>query len=524
MSDLLRVSSYQDALDRFSWDGLWALFDGSRDWLNIAFECVDRHEAEATAARILRPDGGVDELSFGALSTASAQFAHALERRGVDRGAAVGILLEPSPEFYTALFGTLKRGAVAVPLYTLFGPDAVRERLDDCEAALLVVDEAGEGVAARLETPHLTFGAQLWNELGSLPGTYTCATAAADAAVLQYTSGTTRQLPEAVPHDHRAVVTLARAALFALGLKPGDRYLCPSSPAWGHGLWHGTIAPLSLGIGVGAYAGRFSVDRLLDGAAQLAATNLAAASTVYRMILASGRARELRGLQKASYTGEDLDAAAQGEFQETVGIPICGMYGTTETGVVLANYPGFSGYAPRPGALGKPVPGCDVAVLGPDGSVLAPGAVGELAVWRRSAWVRARDLGSQDEDGYFRYAGRADDVIISGGWTISPLEVERALLRHPAVHDAAVVGVPDDLRGHVVKAFVIADHGDPALALELQDLVRDTLGRHEYPRQVEFVAQLPRTANGKKDRRALRSRSAGQETMEGDTAPWRAPG
>ncbi|HYZ00751.1 MAG TPA: AMP-binding protein, partial [Candidatus Binatia bacterium] len=265
---------------------------------------------------------------------------------------------------------------------------------------------------------------------------------------------------------------------------------------------------------VGAYAGRFSVDRLLDGAGRIGATNLAAASTVYRMILASGRARELRGLQKASYTGEDLDAAAQQEFREAAGIPVCGMYGTTETGVVLANYPGFSGYTPRPGALGKPVPGCDVAVLGPDGSVAGPGSVGELAVWRRSAWVRARDLGSVDADGYFSYAGRADDVIISAGWTISPLEVERALLGHPAVHDAAVIGVPDGLRGHVVKAFVVADRDGEAFAVELQDLVRDTLGRHEYPRQVEFVAHLPRTPNGKKDRRALRIRSAGHETME----------
>ena len=522
MSDLLHVSSYQDALDTFSWEGLWALFDGSRDRLNIASECLDRHEAEATAARIIRPDGGVDELSFGALSTQAAQFANALERRGVGKGDAVGILLEPSAEFYTALFGTLKRGAVAVPLYTLFGPDAVRERLDDCRAALLVVDGVGEAMEG--VTPRLTFDARLWSELRGLPGTHPCTTAAADPAVLQYTSGTTRQLPEAVPHDHRAVVTLARAALFALGLKPGDRYLCPSSPAWGHGLWHGTIAPLSLGIAVGAYAGRFSVDRLLDGAGRIGATNLAAASTVYRMILASGRAHELRGLQKASYTGEDLDAAAQDEFREAAGIPVCGMYGTTETGVVLANYPGFAGYTPRPGALGKPVPGCDVAVLGADGEVLSPGSVGELAVWRRSAWVRARDLGSVDEDGYFSYAGRADDVIISGGWTISPLEVERALLGHPAVHDAAVVGVPDGLRGHVVKAFVIADHDGDAFAAELQDLVRTTLGRHEYPRQVEFVTHLPRTANGKKDRRALRSRSAGHEAAEGDTAPRRTSG
>ena len=146
--------------------------------------------------------------------------------------------------------------------------------------------------------------------------------------------------------------------------------------------------------------------------------------------------------------------------------------------------------------------------------MLGPGAVGEISVWRRSAWLPAHDLGSSDVDGYFYYAGRADDVIISGGWTISPLEVERALLEHPEVRDAAVVGVPDELRGQIVKAFVIADRRDAGFPLELQDLVRDTLGRHEYPRQIEFVSQLPRTANGKKDRRALRAWTGGYETME----------
>jgi acetyl-CoA synthetase len=238
-------------------------------------------------------------------------------------------------------------------------------------------------------------------------------------------------------------------------------------------------------------------------------TNLAAASTVYRMLLRSGRAGELAGsLVKASYTGEELDADAQVGFRSATGVPVCGMYGTTETGVTLANYPGFVDYEPRIGALGKPLPGCEVAILDADGSRCPPGRLGEIAVRRRGAWFRAKDLGTVDEDGYFYYGGRADDVIISSGWTISPLEVERCLLTHADVSEAAVIGAPDELRGLIVKAFLVAGRSGDEFAAELQQLVRERLSPHEYPREIEFVSALPKTPNGKVDRRALREHAA----------------
>ena len=505
MTSLVEVSSAQEASERFSWDGLWDLFDGDMTRLNIAHECLDRHDPAATAARIAFADGRVDEVTFGELSRASAQFAHWLERRGVQPGQPVGIMMEPSREFYGAVFGAIKSGAVAVPLYTLFGPDAVRDRMDDCKAVLMVVDEAAEAVVGKLDLPYVIYDAALGAELAELHGEYETTTAASDAAVLQYTSGTTRQLPEAVRHDHRSVVTLARAGIFALGLKPGDRYFCPSSPAWGHGLWHGTIAPWSLGIAIGAYSGRFSADRLLEVLLDLRITNLAAASTVYRMLLRTNRLAELASLKKASYTGEELDGDAQEEFRRQTGVPVCGMYGTTETGVIIVNFPGFCDHEPKPGALGKPMPGCDVAVLDAEGHPVPAGVPGEISVRRRGEWFRAKDLGSIDEDGYFYYGGRADDVIISAGWTISPLEVERTLLKHLAVLDAAVVGVPDATRGLAVKAFLVTESGgSDELTLELQEMVKSELSPHEYPRLVEYVDELPKTANGKVNRRALR--------------------
>jgi acetyl-CoA synthetase len=415
-------------------------------------------------------------------------------------------MMEASREFYGAVFGTIKSGAVAVPLYTLFGPKAVLDRMHDCDAVLMVVDAATAAVAAQQDVPYVVYDEALATELASLPDSFASPTAASDTAVLQYTSGTTRQLPEAVRHDHRSVVTLARAGLFALGLSAGDRYFCPSSPAWGHGLWHGTIAPLSLGIALGAYSGRFSTARLVDVLRDLRISNLAAASTVYRMLLRTARLGELSALEKASYTGEELGAGEQAEFRRQVGIPVCGMYGTTETGVIIVNFPGFTDHTPKPGALGRPMPGCDVAVLDTAGAPAPVGVTGEISIRRHGQWFRAKDNGSVDEEGFFYYGGRADDVIISAGWTISALEVERTLLTHSAVVDAAVVGVPHETRGLAVKAFIVSDReGSDELTAELQDLVKIQLGAHEYPRHIEYVPDLPRTANGKINRRALRT-------------------
>ncbi len=503
---LLDVAGPEEAAAAFSWNALWDLFDGTDERLNIAHECVDRHPPQHVAARIAHADGSLEELTFGDLSAATSRLAHTLaDDLGIGPGDRIGVMMEPSSGFYTAVLGAIKRGAVVAPLYTLFGPDAVRDRLEDCGASLVLVDETTEATVRPLGYRTLRFDTEVLPRLEGKPESYEPTTAGRDLAVLQYTSGTTRQLPEGVPHDHRAIVTLARAGIYALGLRSEDRYFCPSSPAWGHGLWHGTFAPLSLGVALGTFSGRFSIEKVADAIRELGITNLAAASTIYRMLLRADRATDLDTLAKASYTGEELDPAAQEAFQEATGISVRGMYGTTETGVILANYPGFTGYEPRRGSLGKPLPGCEVTVLDDEGRPTAPGQTGEISIKRRGAWFGAKDLGSVDEDGYFYYGGRADDVIISAGWTISPLEVERTLLTHPDVSEAAVIGAPDALRGLIVKAYVVASRSGEAFVAELQDLVRRELSPHEYPRAVDFVETLPKTPNGKVDRRTLRA-------------------
>jgi len=299
------------------------------------------------------------------------------------------------------------------------------------------------------------------------------------------------------------------AALYGVGLRPGDRYFCPSSPAWGHGLWHGTIAPLALGIHTATYAGKFAPEPVYAALAELRIDNFAAAATVYRMLRASGLERRypLR-LRKCSFTGEPLDPDTFDWIERSFGAAPGSMYGSTEVGVILVDFPGMRGHQVRRGALGKPAPGNEVAVIDEAGEPLAPGVLGEIAVRRRGAWFRVKDLGKTDTDGYFYHAGRADDVIISAGWTMSAVEIENTLLTHPAVLEAAAIGVPDAVRGQVVKAYVVARPDMTIDVADLQQHMKRRLSQHEYPRQVEIVAELPKTPAGKINRKALRDRVA----------------
>ena len=208
-----------------------------------------------------------------------------------------------------------------------------------------------------------------------------------DLAIYQYTSGTTRELPAAIRHTHRAIVVVMIAALYGTGIRPGDKFFCPSSPAWGHGLWHGTLAPLALGVETGVYAGRFDAERLLRALQDFGTTNLSAAATHYRMMRMSGAASRYRyALRKLSFTGEPIDSDSMDFAERTFGARLCSMYGTTEVGVILANYPGAEDFAGKPGALGMPVPGVNVQVQRPDGSLCAPGEIGEIKVWRHGTW------------------------------------------------------------------------------------------------------------------------------------------
>ena len=506
MPKLTDYTSYVDAHRQFSKQALWDLFDGDRGNLNIAHECVDRHAGAGVAVRIAHEDGREEAIGFDELAVWSGRLANWLEARGITKGERVAIMLEPSLAFYAALFGVMKSGAVAVPLFTLFGPDGLKARIEDCTPSLLLLAPEKADLADGAGVATVIADRAFLAEVEAMNSTYECRTASSDMAMYQYTSGTSRELPEAVKHRHRAVVTVMIAALYATGVRPGDRFMCPSSPAWGHGLWHGTLAPLALGISIAGYAGRFDPGRLMRAIGDFGITNFSAAATHYRMMRNHGGAGQVRfGLEKLSFTGEPLDSATAAWAERTFGHAVCSIYGSTEVGVILGNYPGADDLPVRPGSLGKPMPGCHIAILDPDGNPCPTGVVGEIMLRRGDGWFAVKDLCRIDEDGYYFHHGRADDAIISAGWTMSAVEIEAVLLKHADVGEAAAIGVPDPDRGQVVKAFIVsARTPSDAFAQELQKLAKERLGRHEYPRHVAFVGNLPKTPVGKVNRKALR--------------------
>lgn len=513
MAKLSEYTAFADAQREFSTAKLWEMYDGTSERFNIGHECIDRWAADAdrVAVNIVRA-GGVEPVTFREISEQSNRLANYLVARGIKKGDRVAFMLEPSKAFYISLFGALKCGAISVPMFTLFGPDGLKLRVNDCTPSLLIVNEEKLPVAQEaMDVAKIVLDTDLLAAIAEFPATYTPETSANDMAVFQYTSGTTRDLPAAVKHTHRAVVVLTAAALYGTGVRPGDRFFCPSSPAWGHGLWHGTLAPLALGVTTGSFAGKFDAKVFVEALDTLKITNLSAAATHYRMIRNSGVAEQHSfSMQKMSYTGEPIDPDTLQYTQDLFKQSVCSMYGTTEIGVILVNYPGATDYKVKDGSLGKPIPGMQIEVRAPDGSVCAPNVKGEIVLLRKGEWIPTKDLGWTDEDGYFYHGGRADDVIISAGWTISPVEIEQTLLRHETVAEAAVIGVPDGLRGLAVKAFIVTKGGarDEAHVKELQDFTRKQLSAHEYPRIVEFVDQLIKTPAGKINRKALRDLEA----------------
>jgi acetyl-CoA synthetase len=515
MPKLTEYTRYADAQAHADSKALWELFDGNREHLNIAHECMVRHAdgSGRSAVRIAHASGADEILSFDAIAAGSARFAHWLEQNGIQPGDRIAFMLEPSLPFYLSLFGAMLMGAISVPVFTLFGLDGLRLRVDDCTPKLLITNAEKAELARNIAGVRVVVAdAALLAEMAHLPSTYQTATRADDLAVFQYTSGTTREMPAAVKHSHRALVTLMFAALYGTGIRPRDEFFCPSSPAWGHGLWHGTLAPLALGVTTGTFAGRFDAVRLMKALQDHKITNLSAAATHYRMMKNSGQAEAFAfSIEKLSYTGEPIDPATLEFIDQTFHVPACSMYGTTEIGVVLVNYPGASDYVVKPGSLGKPVPGLKLQVQKSDGTPAEPGVVAELMLWRRNAWETTKDLARIDDDGYFYHAGRADDVIISAGWTMSAVEIESTLLKHPQVKEAAVIGVPDGTRGQVVKAFIVTDRlPSDAFVEELQTFTRERLSQHEFPRHIAFVSELPKTPAGKVNRKVLRDREAAE--------------
>jgi acetyl-CoA synthetase len=408
------------------------------------------------------------------------------------------------------MFGTLKRGAVVVPCSPLFGPEAISFRIENSKAKAIVTTKKMVSLIDKkfVSSLQLIEAEPLRRDLTNEKETYESDTSADTLAMIQYSSGTTGA-PKQVMYRHGALTVSAPQIKFQVGLQPDDNFFCPSSPAWGHGIWFGTMSPLIFGRAIGAYSGKFDAEILLEALEEFEITNISAISSHYRLIMNSGKIENYRlKIKRITYTGEAMPMEVIRFFQEKLGItPQC-MYGTTEVGPICSDYAGFKDWKVKPGSLGKPaIGGHKVGVLDEKGNGLPPGREGQVAPWNGKEWTRVGDIVVQDEEGYFWYKCRADDVIISQGYTIGPIEIEGALKKHLAVVEVAVVGSPDKERGEVVKAFIKTSQApSEQLKEEIQGFVKANLSKHEYPREIGFLDELPKTPDGKIRRKELREK------------------
>ena len=535
--------------------------------LNIAHEAVDRHVSAGHGAQPaliwLGREGERRVLSYSELAAEAARFAHVLQSHAIAPGERVFLLAGRVPALYAATLGALKAGVVVSPLFAAFGPEPVRARMEIGQASVLVTTEAHyrRKIADwRTEMPVLKLVliigdtapegcVALGPAMAAAPDRFeTVSTAPEDVALLHFTSGTTG-LPKGVVHVHQAVVAHAETGRLALDLRPGDIYWCTADPGWVTGMSYGIISPLCNRVTMVVDEAEFDLDRWYSILERERVQVWYTAPTAIRMMMRAGEAaaagHDFSALRFLASVGEPLNAECVIWGQKVFGLPFHDNWWQSETGgIMIANTAEMD---IKPGAMGKPLPGIEAGIVSREGesvTELPDGAIGELALrpgWPSmmrtylgqperyakcfvGGWYLTGDLALRDSDGYFWFVGRADDLIKSSGHLIGPFEVESALIEHPAVAEAAVIGVPDETAGEVVKAFVTLKAGfEPSDALErdLRGHARKRLGPAIAPREIVFRDGLPRTRSGKIMRRLLRARELGLpegdlSTLEGD--------
>jgi acetyl-CoA synthetase len=517
---------------------------------NIAEAICDRHAAATPDAPALfheDSDGQVTVWSFSRIKEAANKLAHALRALGVTRGSIVAIHLSQCPENLIAHVAAHKLGAIAMPLFALFGPDAIRFRLEDSAAGVLITthDNIERSAAGITDIPTLAHiisidgpglrGAKGFWELAAVasPSDVATNTSADDPAYLMYTSGTTGN-PKGVLHAQRVLLGHLPGVIVPHNLFPqaGDRFWTPADWAWAGGVFDVLLPSLYFGVPVVAQRlAKFEPEAAFALMARHGVRNVFMPPTALRMLRAvpNPRAHYDYSLRSLGSGGEPMGAEIIAWGEETFGITLSEFYGQTEVNLVVANCPPV--FPAKPGSMGRPVPGHVVEIVDRDGNILPTGEPGIVAVrrpdpvmfleyWKqpeatadkfRGDWCLLGDIAAKDEDGYFWFQGRDNDIIKSAGYRIGPGEVEECLQKHPAVALAGVIGTPDPMRGEAVTAFILVApgyFGGPDLANEIQAFVKERLAAHEYPRRVHFVTEMPMTVTGKIRRLDLRQMAA----------------
>ena len=547
----MSLPTHAQACRDFRWEDTLRALDWTRDGaVDLGRTIVDRHAGGGRPAlRWVGKAGAARRLSFDELSQSSAQVAGWLRSHGLRTGDRVAGFLPRVPETIAIMLGTWKAGGVYVPIFTGFGPDAIEFRLRDSGARVLCTHwEYRSRVPACLQDGPaiLTISGTQERAPGDTDFDDAIAGQPVDAgpaerrrddpAVILYTSGSTGP-PKGVQIAANFLAAVHPWITYGVDLRTDDVFWPTGDPGWGYGLICYMLA-LALGVPVSCHEAAPLPEYVLRRLSEGGVTNLATTPTLLRGIMALPPETLQRWpvrLRSASSCGEPLNGEVVTFFRRHWSVTVMDHYGSSEFGLPIGNCNAVE-MEVRPGSMGLPLPGHTAAIVGEDGREAPTDTIGQIALrphpegyyslgyWgdaertaamHRGGWMTIGDLGRRDADGYFWFEGRADDVIKSAGYRIGPFEVESAILRHPAVAEAAVVGTPDALRGHIVKAFVVLRAGETpsgGLRDEIVELVKSRVGRHQYPREIEFVPALPKTETGKIQRFLLRPGAATTST------------
>ncbi|MDP3987722.1 MAG: acetate--CoA ligase [Candidatus Levybacteria bacterium] len=555
--EFANLCDYEKTYKTFSWkeaEKSLAKFAGNK--LNAAHIAVDvnaQNFRKNKVALYYECDNGTKEqYTFAQISQLSNKFANVLKDQGVQRGERVFIFLPRIPELFISFLGILKTGAIAGTLFSAFQEQALLDRLSNSQARILITDANLFPRVKKIwkSLPHLEKifvverGAKILpkekkllfftNEVEKAQKEFKVRLMDKnDSAFMLYTSGTTGK-PKGVIHRHLAILQEFLTAKWVLDLKEDDVYWCTADPGWVTGIAYEILGSWANGASAVVYDGRFDPDRWYKIIEDYKVTVFYTAPTAIRMLMAQGldivKKHDLSSLRHLASVGEPLNPEALFWGLKAFGLPFHDNWWQTELGAIcIANYPCMD---IKPGSMGKPVPGVKVGIVGDDGKELPPDKEGNLAlkpdfpslmksIWRRPSkyksyfkkgWYISGDKAWIDKDGYFWFVGRADDVIKTAGERVGPFEVESALVEHPTVVEAGVIGKPDKLRGEIIKAFVVLKDGvkqSEKLKDELKEYVKHHLAGHAYPREIEFIDKLPKTRSGKIMRRILKAKELG---------------
>ena len=540
------LQDYEKTYQNFDWDEVKKAFSWNETGkINMAYECIDRHVDNGEGDKIAlnyRDEKRKEQFSFKELKVLSNKAANVLvDKANVQKGDRVFIFMPRTPELYFAFLGILKIGAIVGPLFEAFMEKAVTDRLENSEAKVIVTTNSLLGRIPKDKLPHLETIVVVDDEVDEQYVDFNKELNQAseefdiewlkedDGLILHYTSGSTGQ-PKGVLRVQKAMLLHYISGKYVLDLKEGDIYWCTADPGWVTGTSYGVFAPWLNGVTNCIAGGRFSPEQWYSMIETFKVTIWYTAPTALRMLMSAGddvvEKYDLSSLRSILSVGEPLNPEVIKWSKDVYDKRVLDTWWMTETGGhMIVNYPAVD---VKLGSMGKPLPGIEAAIIDDSGNVLPPNRMGNLAIkkgwpsmmysiWKNPKkynsyfigdWYVSGDSAYQDEEGYFWFQGRVDDVIMTAGERVGPFEVESKLVEHEAVVEAGVIGKPDPVRGEIIKAFISLRQGyEPSdeLKADIRKFVKEGLSGHAAPREIEFKDKLPKTRSGKIMRRVLKA-------------------